>query len=104
MGPPPRSFAADAHDCIMVRVLGPSGSQRKALHQYHPSKVRNAPACPDGLGASRGAPRAEWIAQKRFGVSLVRGNGALPGELEFFPGGGWGWGWRCRGRALSVII
>ena len=25
MGPPPRSFAADAHDCIMVRVLGPTG-------------------------------------------------------------------------------
>jgi hypothetical protein len=23
MGPPLRSFAADAHDCIMVRVLGP---------------------------------------------------------------------------------
>ena len=21
MGPPPRSFAADAHDCIMVRVV-----------------------------------------------------------------------------------
>ena len=21
MGPPPRSFAADAHDCIMVRIL-----------------------------------------------------------------------------------
>src|SRR5207344_2700078 len=25
MGPPPRSFAADAHDCIMVQVLGPTG-------------------------------------------------------------------------------
>src|SRR6267142_3387566 len=25
MGPPPRSFAADAHDCILVRVLGPTG-------------------------------------------------------------------------------
>ena len=24
MGPPPRSFAADAHDCIMVWVLGPT--------------------------------------------------------------------------------
>jgi hypothetical protein len=24
MGPPPRSFTADAHDCIMVRVLGPT--------------------------------------------------------------------------------
>ena len=25
MGPPLRSFAADAHDCIMVRALGPTG-------------------------------------------------------------------------------
>jgi len=25
MGPPLRSFAADADDCIMVRVLGPTG-------------------------------------------------------------------------------
>ena len=24
MGPPPRSFAADAEDCIMVRVIGPT--------------------------------------------------------------------------------
>ena len=24
MGPPPRSFAADAHHCIMVRVSGPT--------------------------------------------------------------------------------
>jgi len=25
MGPPLRSFAADAYDCIMVRVFGPTG-------------------------------------------------------------------------------
>jgi hypothetical protein len=25
MGPPSRSFAADAHSCIMVRVLAPTG-------------------------------------------------------------------------------
>jgi hypothetical protein len=24
MGPPPRSFAADAQDCIMVQVIGPT--------------------------------------------------------------------------------
>jgi len=24
MGPPPRSFAPDAHDCIMVRSHGPT--------------------------------------------------------------------------------
>ena len=28
MGPPLRSFAADAHDCIMVRVFGPAGYNR----------------------------------------------------------------------------
>ena len=27
MGPPPRSFAADAHDCIMVRVLDPPNTR-----------------------------------------------------------------------------
>jgi NADH-quinone oxidoreductase subunit I len=30
MGPPLRSFAADAHGCIMVRVLGPAGEGRTA--------------------------------------------------------------------------
>jgi hypothetical protein len=40
MGPPLRSFAADAHGCIMVRVFGPAGYKvaarfacaRKRLH------------------------------------------------------------------------
>src|SRR6516225_10918039 len=27
MGPPPRSFAADAHECIMVRVLDPPNTR-----------------------------------------------------------------------------
>jgi hypothetical protein len=27
MGPPPRSFAADAYDCIMVRVLDPPNTR-----------------------------------------------------------------------------
>ena len=32
MGPPPRSFAADAHDCIMVRIQTdlPNTSLRRA--------------------------------------------------------------------------
>ena len=30
MGPPPRSFAADAHECIMVRVLDPPDDNFKS--------------------------------------------------------------------------
>src|SRR2546426_12417684 len=32
MGPPLRSFATDAHDCIMVRVLGPTEYKVVALN------------------------------------------------------------------------
>src|SRR6267142_1441358 len=49
MGPPPRSFAADAHDCIMVRVLGPTGykvvarliaPERGLLSDRHPDRTK----------------------------------------------------------------
>src|ERR1700761_9113495 len=49
MGPPPRSFAADAHDCIMVRVFGPTeykvvarlirAPERGLPSDRHPQKV-----------------------------------------------------------------
>src|SRR5713226_3244542 len=60
MGPPPRSFAADAHDCIMVRVLGPTGykvvarliaPERGLPSDRHPdrtkklTKEKDAPTC-----------------------------------------------------------
>ena len=32
MGPPLRSFAADAHDCIVVRVLGPTAYKVADCH------------------------------------------------------------------------
>src|SRR5262245_4804041 len=32
MGPPPRSFAADAHYCIMVRVSGPPNTRTRHEH------------------------------------------------------------------------
>ena len=53
MGPPPRSFAADAHDCIMVRVLGPTGykvvarliaPERGLPSDRHPDRTKRAVA------------------------------------------------------------
>src|ERR1700724_1889536 len=41
MGPPPRSFAADAHDCIMVRVLGPT--EYKAVARLIRARKRAPP-------------------------------------------------------------
>src|SRR6516165_7774699 len=51
MGPPPRSFAADAHDCIMVRVPGPTGykvvaplirTRKRAPSDRHPDRTQRA--------------------------------------------------------------
>jgi hypothetical protein len=50
MGPPLRSFAADAYDCIMVRVLGPTEYKvvarliraRKRAPDRHPDRTQRA--------------------------------------------------------------
>ena len=51
MGPPLRSFAADAHDCIVVRVLGPTGykvvarlnrARKQAPLNRHPTALKRA--------------------------------------------------------------
>src|SRR4029077_9898683 len=42
MGPPLRSFAADAHDCIMVRVLGPT--EYKVAARLNPRPVSGLPS------------------------------------------------------------
>lgn len=51
MGPPLRSFAADAYDCIMVRVLGPTGykvvarlirARKRAPSDRHPDRTKRA--------------------------------------------------------------
>jgi len=50
MGPPLRSFAADAHGCIMVRVPGPAGYKvvarliraRKRAPLWSPSRPHQA--------------------------------------------------------------
>ena len=41
MGPPLRSFAADAHDCIMVRVLGPA--EYKVVARLNRARKRAPP-------------------------------------------------------------
>src|SRR5271163_4487676 len=62
MGPPPRSFAADAHDCIMVRVLGPTeykvvarlirAPARGLPSERHPDRIERAAV----LGAATVCP------------------------------------------------
>ena len=62
MGPPPRSFAADAHDCIMVWVLGPTeykvvarlvrALKRGLPSDRHPDPIERATV----LGAVKGWP------------------------------------------------
>ena len=48
MGPPLRSFAADAHDCIVVRVLEPTGYKvvarlnRAPPSNRHPDRTKRA--------------------------------------------------------------
>jgi hypothetical protein len=51
MGPPLRSFAADAHGCIMVRVLEPTGykvvarlirAQGGLPSDRHPDRIKRA--------------------------------------------------------------
>src|SRR5215475_12367542 len=51
MGPPPRSFAADAHGCIMVRVLGPT--------EYKVVARRISRARKSGLPSDRHPDRTE---------------------------------------------
>jgi len=41
MGPPLRSFAADAHDCIMVQVLGPT--EYKVVARINPRPKAGSP-------------------------------------------------------------
>ena len=68
MGPPLRSFAADAYDCIKVRVLGPTGykvaarliaPERGLPSDRHPDRTKRAVVLeavkvwPGKLGACR---------------------------------------------------
>ena len=84
MGPPLRSFAADAHDCIMVQVLRPTGYKVVARFEPRPkagSPLIVIPTAPSGaivLAAVKvrpgkgGACREVGRALGRDGVSEAR--------------------------------
>ena len=66
MGPPLRSFAADAHDCIMVRVFGPTGYKVVARliapasglpSDRHPDRSKRA--------QSRKVSATTWLGSRR---------------------------------------
>jgi len=77
MGPPSRSFAADAYDCIMVRIrIGspeykcaarasapdgklPSDHQASGVSRHRLEKVLSLPIVPDGK-ATKASVRASW--------------------------------------------
>ena len=79
MGPPPRSFAADAHDCIMVRsrrtyriqgcgaMIAPDG---KLPSDHRPDYNQRVPPC-SGL-SRRGLGTTERAAKGRATADLDR--------------------------------
>src|SRR5260370_11198996 len=78
MGPPPRSFAADAHECIMVRVPGPT--EYKVV-----ARLICAPE--SGLPSDRHPDRIECAAVLRAvtvwpGKGRARGKGGAPANLD----------------------
>src|SRR5215470_4464630 len=72
MGPPPRSFAADAHDCIMVRVLGPT--EYKVV-------ARLIRATESGLPSDRHPDHIECAAVLRA-VKVWPGKGRARGKVS----------------------
>jgi hypothetical protein len=68
----PRSFAADAHDCIMVRVFGPTeykvvarlmrAPERGLPSDRHPDRIERAAV----LGAVKVWPGKRWQAQSAW--------------------------------------
>ena len=71
MGPPPRSFAADAHECIMVRVPGPT--EYKVV-----ARLICAPE--SGLPSDRHPDRIECAAVLRA-VKVWPGKGRARGKV-----------------------
>src|SRR5262249_32360964 len=54
MGPPLRSFAADAHDCIVVPVLGPTAY--KVVARFNRARKRAPPLIVIPTASSRSKP------------------------------------------------
>src|SRR5260370_35395683 len=71
MGPPPGSFAADAHECIMVRVPGPT--EYKVV-----ARLICAPE--SGLPSDRHPDRIECAAVLRA-VKVWPGKSKAPGKV-----------------------
>ena len=88
MGPPPRSFAADAHDCIMVRVFGPAeykvvarlirAPERGLPSDRHPDRIERAAV----LGAVKvglaSAERVERLVRRPTLTAPARAGFAIP--------------------------
>jgi len=91
MGPPPRSFAADAHGCIMVRVLRPT--EYKVVARL----IRRAPKKRAPLWSSSRPHRACRRARSRQGMAW-QGRSMSKGRCDGQP-----WqllratAWRCCG-------
>jgi len=91
MGPPLRSFAADAHDCIMVRVLGPTEykvvarlirARKRAPSDRHPDRTKRAvvlEAVKYGLASSEHAAR---LARRPTLTAPARDDVSEPGRDE----------------------
>src|SRR5712691_8318884 len=62
MGPPPRSLATDAHDCIMVRMLQAS-TEYKVVGQCSPNDGRLASDCL--VHCCAGRPPPPWTRDGR---------------------------------------
>jgi hypothetical protein len=84
MGPPLRSFAADAHGCIMVRVLGPTGYKVvarliRARKAGSPLIViptaSSVPSCSDlsRCGLARAEPAARLVRRPTLTASARAG-------------------------------
>ena len=73
MGPPLRSFAADAHDCIMVRVLGPTGYKVVARLNRAPKAGSPLIVIATALsGPSCSKPSRYGLARAKHAARLVR--------------------------------
>src|SRR6266481_1909101 len=73
MGPPLRSFAADAHDCIMVRVLGPTGYKVVARLNRAPKAGSPLIAIATALSVpSCSKPSRYGLARAKHAARLVR--------------------------------
>src|SRR5262245_52461238 len=99
MGPPPRSFAADAHCCIMVRVSGPPNTR-----MWHESRGTHAGSPPIVIPTTASLPACSEPSRTRVGssfdVSFTVDLGAPPSGALQVRGGP---GRHQRGSVLEAV-